>query len=261
MTVSILVGLVCQSCTDFGSDIPPIDSTISLDLWEELSPNQRTLQLRAATERIYGCSNFSIMYRLSVSTQLIQVDFLGIDLPPICLTALGPATATMNLGSLSNGSYQLILTSNGSVTGSQLIVSDDFFKVINPDGIQTKFRRTELLRVPPRTIWGLIGYRNIAMHPLVQSFLDSVQNLGAQRQDFTHGYYGYFEIDQSGNITFPIMIGYPQERSFIYQYAGDPLALRDIVQSYATSARDSMQIRLYTAKGDAFYSWELREDP
>ena len=58
------------------------------------------------TEKIYSCCNFEIRSLISSNENNINIELLGIYLPDICATALGPASSRLPLD-LSNGEYEL----------------------------------------------------------------------------------------------------------------------------------------------------------
>lgn len=240
----------------------PIESKILITPSENLGPTQRTFEFRCRTETIYGCINFMISYRTTISAQSIIMDFLAITQPQICLTALGPATATINLGSLSPGTYSLLISVNGEIIPAQLVVTTHSYEILNGESRWTGFTEPLLRRVPDQTIWGLVSYNGSPTR--AQSFLDSLQSVGAQTRSLNSGYYGYFRIDTAGNIMPPsndIQYGRQFDQWYNYWFGGDLTMPRNIVKFYGKTYSDSLDVRLYSWNGNAFYSWVLKNEP
>ncbi len=102
--------LFFSNCKDLGEEIPPLESSIVITPWENLSPSQRTFTLNCATDEIYGCLNFRIINRFAVGSGTIEIWLDGIYKPEVCLTALGPATANIELGALAHGNYNVVIS-------------------------------------------------------------------------------------------------------------------------------------------------------
>lgn len=262
--VGVICGLGFAACRDLGPQngtTNPIDSRIEIRLWEELTPSGTALVFQGNTEKEYGCANFSILYTYTLRERVVNIDFLGIYQPHICLDALGPATCTINLGALPTDTYLVRFSVAGRITEGQLTVSSELFTLRHPDTSAIVVRTPELQRVPDGTIWGLVGYITGSLEPTVLSFFDSLTVLGALPGTYSPGYYGYFIIDSSGTIREPQWQAFPHARAFIRHFRGDMLVLRDLVKRYGQRHADSLYISLYGTRGEAFYSWVLRDDP
>ena len=260
----LYLALLMSGCLDFETgreEMSPIESKIRISTWENLSAQERTLTLTCATEKTYGCINYSIVSTKTILDDSIMISFTGIYKPPVCLTALGPAGAAIDLGSLPSGNYPLSLSANGETVRAQLVVSDDAYTVNNGEGMWTTFSRSQLRRVPDGTIWGLVGYHTTTSAALAQAYLDSVRIVGAQPCSCIPGYYGYYEIDSTANIQTPGNHGYAFAQSYIYHYGGDPLVVRNLVKRYGKSLGDSLSISLFGSHAEAYFSWILQREP
>jgi len=233
-----------------------IDSKINISMVEILGHSQKTLQFSCRTEQLYTCNNshFDIVYRQSSNS--IDISFKGIIIPVNCSTLAGPAFATIDLGALSNGVYNLNL-SVGEVTHTgELIVSSDSYRVNYDDNPAFNFSNSPFNKTPEHTIWGTIGYYRVQdASALVQEFIDNLINLGAEKKSYIPGNYTSFNIDEKGDIVKSNESSvYLFAQSFIFNYSGDITDVEQLVKQYTDSQGD-MSIRVYTDKGVSFLSW------
>jgi len=192
----------------------------------------------------------------SISSDKIVIDFNGIIRSDFCLTSTGPASTTIDLGSLSNGNYDLEIQVEGKKSVGLLIVTPDFYAINldKPRQLQIKF--SPLIRVPDNTIWGTIGYASSSYSAMAQTFIDSLQYFGATPGSYLPGDYNYFEINSSGQIISPSNGGgYYFAQSYIFNYAENTSTLKTLVNNYGHNSGDTLSIILYTTKGEIFRSW------
>lgn len=232
-----------------------VDSDIKIEMWETMDSTKRTLQFNCSTEKAYGCSNYGISKTFSKSSDKIDIDFNGILIYDFCLTALGPATTTIDFGTLPNGTYNLNIKVAKEKSNGQLIVTPDYYEIKLDNQKQLQIINSPLQRVPTNTIWGTVGYHTSSSATLVQSFINSLQNLGATTQTYQSGDYGYFQVDSSGQILPPQNHGYYFVKPFILNYNGNTSALHTLVKDYGVNYGDALTITLYTTKGEIFRSW------
>lgn len=255
--------LLFYGCKDerFHQLYRPIDSKVRISLWENLSTFQRALSFRCSTEKIYGCMNYSILYKLTKYGYAINIMFTEIYAPDICLTALGPATANVDLGSLADGAYNLSIIVNDQMFQTQFQVTTDAYRLTNSDGGLITFPRPVLMRVPDHTIWGSVGYHTVSSMHRAESFCDSLISRGAQPRQYIPGDYGYFEIDSTGAIKPLTNHGYYFIHPYVYYFPYDTLLVRNLVKEFGKTVGDSLSISLYGSHGEEFYSWVLRQEP
>ncbi len=208
---------------------PLVGSRVRVDLREVLSPTGRSLEMRAATEQIYPCVNYTLNYQLVRVGDRLNVDFTGVTSPAICLTALGPARCLIPLGATREGTFPLTLTVDGVATPGQLVVTAGTLELRGIDGDAVVAERPLVRRVPPGTIWGLIGWGPADQSARVKAFRDSLVAAGAQRVDLLAGDYDYFQVGKDGAIVTPDPSGYTFAEAFLYHYAGDRGALPNLV--------------------------------
>ena len=263
-----ITAIALLAFTTFGCDkakmYKGIDSEINITMMEHLSG---TLQLYFSTTKIYPCMNYPIDLSWQKTSNRIEISFKRVIETDFCLTALGPATATIDLGVLSDGTYQLNLQ-NGEVKYSgELVVSSDNYTVNFVNSSDFRFKNMPLNKIPENSLWLAISYSN---EGTLSSFLEILMDLGATKKQYSRGFYSFdvplytwfycgFMIDENGIITYypdftnldGVMWGGMVKKSFAFQYLGDNTSIEQLVKQY----KEQMEIRVYTDKGEQFLSW------
>lgn len=148
-----VVGLLGSLPGCLGQDLTappatPVDSTLILRLREEVSPDARRLFLEVRTSTEFPCFNYRVDHVAGIEGRRIRVEFTGVSIGEICLAAIGPARATVPLGTLAAGSYDLVLTVRGQAQLRVLTVSPEAYTVRPARGPWTVFEDPVLIRVP-----------------------------------------------------------------------------------------------------------------
>lgn len=252
--------LLFNNCDDAVSDntnYTTIDSRINIKLREELSSTKKTLHLDCRTERIYGCINYGIDYYVIKSANSFKIKFNSVIISDICLTALGPASCRIKLGELSEGTYNINIEVNGKTELAILTVTNDSYKITHTPGFDFKFDNAELKRVPENLIWGSAGYINYSLTNVVNTFLDSLQILGAAPVNLSSGDYGYFKINLSGEIIPPEYHGYPFIKMYLFDYQNNLEDVKGLMKRIQQQYVNQIYISCNTWQGDVYYGWVL----
>jgi len=238
----------------------PIDSKILVTLSERL--NGRSLLMRCRTERVYGCINYQIEFSTARWGSTVMVNFRDITIGGICFTAIGPATCTIDLGSLSPGTYPLVFGVRTGTTKANLIVTNDAYTIVPIQAGGVSFPSPVLRRIPDGTIWGLMGSLVPPYYPgfaefdtLANAFLDSLAAHGAEPAALAPGNYGAFQIDSTGTLQWPGITGYYFSQTYVRHYSGTSGPLHDLVDYFGRTASQSISIQLYTWRGEWYASW------
>lgn len=107
-------------------------------------PSNPALAIVLRSEHIYGCVNYHIDYLYQRTGTVLDLSIKGASIGPVCLTALGPATATFFPG-LSSGTYQLHVTMDGR--------TDKYVLAISESAICLTPRNTAVSRPGARLVW------------------------------------------------------------------------------------------------------------
>ncbi len=224
------------------------DSRIHLRMVEDFTLSPRTFQLHCVTEKIYPCVNFPIVARSRQSSKSIDISFEGVIETDICLTAIGPATTTIDLGALSEGAYALNLRNGGVTQTGTLVVEAGSYTVVFDESDSFAFADKRLNRIPEQTIWGYVGYDQ------QEEFLTLLKGLGAEEKNFSPGDYREFQIDENGKRI--QSSGPERNHYFVFRYAGDPAAIDAMMRRYAEKYRGQyVYTAVYTDRGEQFLSW------
>lgn len=251
----LILLLSCED-KDLGLNSNPIDSKIIIETREVLEPNSRRLTFFCKTEKIYHCMNFPLLTDVQVDENSFKITFTSVGESIVCATALGPATTTIDLNSVSIGEYEVELNNAKLKNKGTLKITDTDISLQFGFRNGIDFVRTNTKRVPNNTYWGTIGYHVQSSSILVDEFIQKFADVGATFSKQSPGHYFYYEIDNSGDIvTNTENSGYYFMRNFIFQYDGDESKLKDIVQVDGKNYKETLSMRLETYKGETFYNW------
>lgn len=256
----IVLIFLFHNCTDSTSpefSFERIDSKLNIVLREEFSSENRNLILNCLTERIYPCFNYGIDYSAVKGAKNFKLRFSKIIIPQICLTALGPAGCSINLGALADGQFNLELEVNGKTEIAQLLVSGNTYQIYHQPSLNFKFENPQLNRIPEFLIWGSVGYINDSLETVVNTFIDSLHSLGAQQVQLLPGDYWYFKVDAQGNLIPPEYHGYPFIKMFAYSFNGSLDELKELIYRYSSRYYNKLYISLYDWRGGAIYGWSI----
>lgn len=250
LKISSLLLLTLVSCKKQSTSDSKIDSDIVINVREQLNNGQQTLLLTCDTEKIYGCGNYGLHYKLNKTANKIDISFEGIIKPNICLTSLGPATAFIDLGKVAAGVYQLNIKTNGKLSKGELVVTPDSYTISIPNRTQIQLPQPILPRIPANTIWGTIGYHTASSETIAQSVVDALIQAGATARTYTQGNYWYFNIDANGKILPPKNHGYWFVKPFILQYGGDIDKLKTLLQQIKAQHGNNLYVTVNTSNGE-----------
>ncbi|MCL2739211.1 MAG: hypothetical protein FWE30_07170 [Bacteroidales bacterium] len=227
---------------------------------EMFDKSPRTLQFYCWTERIYSYCNYVIDAEHKISSNDINIVLRGIGIPHMIMPAFGPATGSIDLGSLRHGSYRLNLTVGGLKRTGTLVVSPHSYIINFEDNADFGFINTPLHKMPEHTIWGHINYYDSETSSLAQSFLTALVDLGAEKKAYLPGYYSTFapptslKVDEDGGVSYSL--GWANyEQAFMFHYSGKTEYVADLVKQYARDYKGYMQIAIFTDKREEFLSW------
>lgn len=113
----IIAFLFLSSCVKNTSE-----KTIDSEILVSAKYENGKVYIDAETEKTFKCINYSITNSIQRVEKTITVDFIEISILDICLVALGPAKAEMDLNELERGDYALKFVLDGIVTEAKLKV-------------------------------------------------------------------------------------------------------------------------------------------
>jgi len=267
LSLALPLVVLASSCLSHSTrPVPiPVDSTVHLELAETLPSAQGVLRLLLRTEREYGCLNTRIITALTRSPGSIQVAILGIQNPPVCAMAVGPATAGVDVGYLEPGEYQLRFVLNGAAIESRLLVTPDAYRIVGGNASGLIVDHSTLRRVPETMLWGWIGATDAADPAAVTSYLEALQALGVEPHVFATGRYSpviesagdVFFIDDHGGIVLGGALGFPRFQPYVFRFAGDPDRMIGLLKDLGRRYRGTVLAEVDTWNGAVLRSWVL----
>ncbi len=242
-----------SSCLKTKNDPLPLGA-VNMGFIETLSPEVRYLNLYVFTEDEFPCLNYFINYDFSSDMGNMTLHLKNIQTTDFCITGVGPATAQLNLGVYQNGTYQMnIKIGNAENAGTLQVTPSQFIVTMNNPQMLTMITDT-LHRIPENLFWGYVAYNDTLHQSLANSVLDSLAQIGATNVELISGDYGYFALDENGNIT---LIDQPESKyniRFIYGYEGEEEDLEDIIRDFYISHSSKLFILIRTSKGSLYTS-------
>lgn len=263
LAIMLMLSVTITGCDRTVKNRSKIDSEIAITMMESSS---QALQLYFATTKEYPCCNFPIDLSWKKSLNTIDITFKGVFETGLCLTAIGPATAMIDLGVFNNGTYQLNFYNENVKQSGELIVSSNSYKINFVDNSLVYFRNIPLNKIPENTIWIAINYNE---EKFLSSFLEDFTNLEVIKKSYSRGYYSFentrypglysgFQVEENGTITFfpditnqGVVMGRLFTQSFVFQYSGSTEKIEQLIKQY----KEQIEIRAYTDKGEQFLSW------
>ncbi len=246
----------CSMTNHEESDITTFESLIIITPVEVLGQNSRELHFICQTEKEYPCVNYPILTNKIIDENGIFVTFEGVKETDFCFTAIGPATATLDLGSKSNGRYHLELNTKVQRNVGNLMISDSEFILdfMDQNGIVISRKATK--RVPNYIYWGTIGYHIESSIDQVEEFIEKLKIEGAIFDKQTPGDYHYYQIDQEGQIVVNREnSGYWFLESFIFSFDGFEEDFNENILSLSKEYFPDLYININTFKGEQIFNW------
>lgn len=235
----------------------PLDSNLLFNVSESFNDYSEdifpSIYLNLSSEKIYGCMNNSINSMLNSNGNIISIDVIGIVVPDVCLTALGPATKRFKLD-LREGEYQIIFNVNGKQNQFSLNITKDLIEVkeIKSSAVFCSINKTA--RFPEKSMAYLCG-TTVDMKFIEEDFLDTLKSV--------------IELTE---ITFPAdcQIPFPDSSSgywhnnpakyFIYKSESDFDKIKEVLSLYKQNhfaGIDGIGISFYNWRNKYIYSWTL----
>lgn len=233
--------------------VPEIEDEFYVDLWEDLSPQGRRLELRIRTIQDQDCRNYTIDYQLTRDFNRLRVSLERILEPEACEDGRAPATAEVDLGPLSSGFFDLDIALRNTFTNEgQLTVNSERYQLTmnNPAGIILV--HDELRRIPNQAVWGYAHYPDPADLVLAQQFLTDLSEVTGflPLQD---GFYGYFNYKNSSNPALTLREQPPQSATLTFSHtlpSSNRQALQQLLADYRAQYGDRLELKVFTWEGE-----------
>jgi hypothetical protein len=254
----LYLSLLCIALThcDNGNGKDPIlvadvEKEFDVKLWEVLKPNERYLQLQISTIKDKDCLNYGIDQSLKQNGPNLELNINKILAPEVCQRGIGPAKSTLDLKTLTQGRFNLtvnlgkVVPSKGSIT-----ITASAFSFYMPEQYGFRLTKTTLYRVPEQTIWGYVAYtegNKTAADQFIQELVKISRDAGLER-----GYYGYFEVNESNSLEFPVLNIDKPILAFARNYTDTDPKLEALIKNFRSKYPQVLQISINNNQGKAF---------
>lgn len=255
--ISLLFFTSCES--ENAELVNTLGSEVELSMSEFIEQDTRTLTLKFLTLKDFPCINYRIKHQLIMDDQSIKVELQEIETSDICLDAIGPAAAFVEIGNLEPKEYNVSIQLGESIINSgTLAVSKESYQLNLADHQGVQLLNPELNRIPQQAVWGQIKFPESEDNKeLIEFFVHTMGVAGASNKKFAEGDYGYFKVAADGKIAQPISVQEKLvEHAFLLDFSGDREDLQIVMQQINTHYED-VQIRLFNARGEEFRNWDL----
>ncbi len=241
------------SCSLTGNDketIINVNEEFTINLNELLdSPRQLIFDLKSVESE--PCMNSSIINFVRLKNGTVTLLINGIEPATDCNPGEAPASASPNVGFLSNGIYDINITVRNTLTNEgKLTVTDHRYEVNMESSDGIAILNNIMIRIPSETIWGYTAYddENLVGN-LPQDFLQDLESL-TQPKHLGQGYYGSFEIETNGDLKLKSPPAYNHVNTFFYKFDGNEEQLKDLLENYRSGINGSdMELAIYTSNG------------
>ena len=252
-----LLGLLFSSCNLSSLDDPivvtDVESEFYISPWEDLREEGRHLQFKVVSVEDKDCRNYTIANNFDLHGKNLDVSLYDIEVPDACEEGEAPAKATIDLGTLSAGVYNLSIDLKNTVFNyGRLTLTGDsyFFDLESEDGIT--FLHKELLRIPNQTIWGYVSYTEEVHRNLAENFISDLSEITSE-DNLADGYYGYFQIEDGKAPK--DLDGAPTAGdyfTFSFQHTGTIDDLVSLLENHRNTNGEFIEIKIWNTLGQEF---------
>jgi len=252
-----LVGLF--ACEEPSQEaINTLGTEVEVEMKEYLEGNQRQLMFKFFTTQDFGCINHRISYNFQQGTSGLMIRLNDVEEPAACLKAMGPASAFVDVGSLNIGEYEFSLQIGKGITNTGVLnVTPESYSLILNAEAGMNLQTIQLNRIPKNALWGSIRFVNKPNDNIASSFINQLTKLGATQDKFAKGDYGFFEVDDAGKVSAKTVTSEASPFTFLMNYRGDEDELTALLSEINRNYGDEIAIRLHTARGNEYRSWDL----
>lgn len=226
---------------------------INLEYYEEFTAEGSELMFNFSTVETFPCSNFSLDVRVTPTSGYTEIRITEIDVPDVCVTAMGPATKIVSMGPFTNSSTNYSVWVNKKRHDFQLKTENHKISVIQNQPFEEHlfFATDSLMRIPDQTVWGYILYNNTEKAAEIWTqILAAFEEAGIEEMDLPDGNYYFFEVkDKKVSYT-----NVKQEAQTFYFRFEQPLqVLIDIYENIMEqNQQPGVQLRLFDTRGERF---------
>jgi hypothetical protein len=199
-----------------------VDQDFKINFRERLTPTSQELLLDIESIVGFACDEAVIVSKFTKEGNTLQLAIQEIKLPFGCEIGEGenPARKSLNLGEISPGEYDFILSIEDAIFNyGKLVVTNLGYELVfdtELNGIELLHSR--FLKIPEGTVWGRFKHNNSNTTFLLEEINQSMLEAGATIKVLPQGKYTNFEIDSDGMWEWDTPNNFNVEYSIAYDY-------------------------------------------
>lgn len=236
---------------DYGK-ITPLDGKInfkvieSFDGYETISVPEIFIEMQ--TEKYYPCCNYGIANTFRFEDRKIKINTTGIVKPNICLTAFGPAIASIKLGNIT-GVYEIELSGDNFTDRYNLLISDSLI-ILDGQGTSYTNPSTYFMYRYPKNSFAYRYNTYAADSTFYFGFLDTLMNV----INITE-----FAFSDLAEIPYQTTNGTYIVRYFYYENENEFNKIASIMKIYKQShfPNNEVYLSIENWMNKKIYSWML----
>jgi hypothetical protein len=244
--------LLANACNISSLDevvIPEVNDEFYLDIWENLSPEGRSLEWQLRTIENAECEGASLNYSYRQLASSIELVINEINNPADCAPAEQPLEVSIDAGTLAVSTYPLSFSLRATVTNEGTLSVDDDKYILDFDKpVGIRLQRRELLRIPDKVIWGYVHTAHDSLEMAAESWTAQFAALCVPASLKT-GYYGYFVL-RNGDIILNNELVPVGASQFAYELVADKSELEALLTTYRNQYPEGLDIKIFNTKGE-----------
>lgn len=244
--VLAIVLVTFAGCEDDKPGTTPLQ-TVNVDVYETVNYGAKYMFMHFETDLDTYPVTYSIRHGLETNGNNIEINLPDIqkDNYDDLNIKKGPAVADVGLGTLENGVYNLTIKVAQNINTGTLTIADSVMTLDFQSPQALTINHDTVRRIPFGTVWGYIGYNNVANASIAQAVLDSMSGIGALPANYPAGYYGYFSVDDTGAFTQNIPTDVEYYKTIFRYYNGAAAPLDQLLTFYNTEYYNKISIVVY----------------
>lgn len=233
--------------------VPLVDKEFSLDLGQVLGVTTLSnLKLEMYTIEEEDCLDTKILSNYNRTGRNISLTLYDILDPEVCDPGPAPARGTQLVTDASPDVYTLTIELQDVVSNAgTLTVTEDMYQVVMEEENGISWLHTELRKIPEDVLWGYLVYNNTEEENQIATLVSEINDLGSD-PNLTDGYYGYFSVANSGNIT--ALKDAPTTNNLMtvfVKYTGETTEIDQKISEFlATPGNEAIQLVLLDSEGN-----------
>ncbi len=223
---------------------------IVLTMQQGLSTDGTSLHFVFSSIKADHCEGAGYEHETRTSKNDVSVHLTNVLIPDPCAGSNAkafqniPITTQSGIFGLSVDLGDLI-QNNGS-----LIIDEGGFRIVMATSFGIHIPHFEMVRIPEGTVWGYV------YHPVKQaaaeSILFSILNPHILHSNFDPGFYGHFDVENSGDVAFPLIKDKPGAVPFLVSISTGPSTISLLVDQIKNELPSGTEFRLFTWVGSEF---------